>query len=210
MTALSDTQLNFINRSDNVNNINVVVFQQNLAEDFGERTIAWTVIENCGQLDTYPFVYPLNFQVSACDAYGNHTPRQDATDGMAFEMVKDTSGDILRIADTPAASPAEVEIRNNLIRGAIHANVYRDGRLLASKTNVAPGQEAIFQIYPRIYIGIVPQIVESQVIPSAVVKRINTEFNLFGIASADIVMTGGGKGRSALPFEFHMENINTV
>ncbi|WP_035238421.1 hypothetical protein [Desulfobacter vibrioformis] len=208
--ALSDIKLNFINRSSDVNNSTVVVFQQNVAESFGEIAIAWKVIENCGRLDNHPFTYPLNFQIAASDSYGNYTPRLDAVDGMAYEMVKDTSGDVLTVASVPATSSAEVEVRNNLTQGAINANIYRSGRLLAAKTNMAPGQKAVFQFHPRIYIGVVNQIVESDVMDSAVIKTINTELNLFGISSADIVMTGGGPGPGSLPFEFHLENINTM
>jgi hypothetical protein len=42
---------------------------------------------------------------------------------------------------------------------------------------------------------------------SAIISAINTEINLQGIASADIVMTGGGSGAEAMPFEFKLENI---
>jgi len=42
---------------------------------------------------------------------------------------------------------------------------------------------------------------------SAVVSSINTELSLIGIASADIVMTGGGAGPAATPFEFAFENV---
>ncbi len=41
----------------------------------------------------------------------------------------------------------------------------------------------------------------------AVVASTNTEFSLLGIASADIVMTGGGSGLDARPFEFNIENV---
>ena len=34
-------------------------------------------------------------------------------------------------------------------------------------------------------------------------SSINTEISLLGIAGADIVMTGGGSGPDAKPFEIH-------
>ena len=34
-----------------------------------------------------------------------------------------------------------------------------------------------------------------------------TEVNLVGIASADIVLTGGGSGETAKPFVFALENV---
>ena len=207
--ALSEIKLNYVNHSNDTNNSSIVIFQQNVAEDFGEIAIAWLVIKNCGRLDNHPFTYPLQFQVCASDSWGNYTPQLDAVDGQAYEMVKDPSGDVLRISNAPATNAAEVEVRNNLLQGAINANIYRQGRLLAAKTNLAPGQKAVFQFHPRIYMGVVSQIEESQVMNSAIIKTCNTEINLFGISSADIVMTGGGPGPDSRPFEFHLENINS-
>lgn len=200
--------LNFINRSQDANNSSVVIFQQNVAEDFGEIAIAWKVIENCGRLDNHPFTYPLNFVVSAGDSYGNYTPQLQASDGQAFDMVKTTSGNVLQFSGTPSTSPYEVEVRNQLALGAVTANCYRDGKLIAAKTGLAPGQKAVFEFQPRLYIGVVSQIEEGDVMDSAIISQINTEINLFGISSADIVMTGGGPGKGATAFSFSLENIN--
>jgi len=200
--------LNFINRSNDTNNSSVVIFQQNSAEDFNELAVAWIVIKNCGRLDNHPFVYPLNFMVSASDSYGNYTPQLVAYDGQAFDMIRTNSGDILQLSSIPATSATEVEVRNNLIQGAINANCYRDGKLIAVKSGLAPGQKASFEFQPRIYIGVVSQIEQGDVLNSAIISQINSEINLFGIISADIVMTGGGPGKSATPFNFTLENIN--
>jgi hypothetical protein len=42
---------------------------------------------------------------------------------------------------------------------------------------------------------------------SAVISDINTELSLLGVASADIVMTGGGAGTSAAPYQFRLANV---
>lgn len=200
--------LNFINRSGDTNNSSIVIFQQNVAEDFGEIAVAWKVIQNCGRLDNHPFKFPLKFQVSAQDSYGNYTPQMTAYDGQAYEMVKSSSGDILQLAGTPASSATEVEVRNNLEQGAIDACCFKDGKLLAKKTNMAPGQKAVFEFHPRIYIGAVSQIEQGTVMSSAIIQSVNTEINLFGVTSADIVMSGGGPGQGSTPFEFKLENVN--
>lgn len=199
-------KLNFINKSNDTNNSSVVIFQQNLAED--SLPTAWIVIQNCGRLDNHPFTYPIDLQVSASDSYGNYTPLLTAYDGQAFDMVKSTSGDILQLSTTPATSPYQTEVRNELNMGAINAYCFRDGKLLATKTGMAPGQKAVFEFQPRIYIGVVSQIEEGDVMNAAIISQINTEINLLGITSADIVMTGGGSGASSTPFNFTLENIN--
>ena len=77
--ALSEIKLNYVNHSNDTNNSSVVIFQQNVAENFGEIAIAWLVIKNCGRLDNHPFTYPLQFQVCASDSWGNYTPQLDVT-----------------------------------------------------------------------------------------------------------------------------------
>lgn len=201
-------KLNFVNKSADTNNSSIVLFQKNVAEDFGEIAIAWKVIKNCGRLDNHPFIYPINVKVSGSDSYGNYTPQLDAINGNAFHMIKDASGDILQLSSTPAAGSNEIEVRNNLAKGVINANCYRDGKLVATKTGLAPGQKAVFEFHPRLYIGVVSQIEEGEVLHSAIISQINSEFNLFGIRSADIVMRGGGPGKNSSKLNFTLENVN--
>ncbi|NLR68446.1 hypothetical protein HGH92_29330 [Chitinophaga varians] len=203
---MTDIRLNLINRSNDRNNSSIVIFQRNEATSFNELAVAWQVVRNLGQGWNHPFSYPMEMSVSASDSWGNYSPLKAAENGQQFQVVRDPSGDILKYAGQ-ATSQNEVEILNALDLGAVNANVYRDGKLLATKTAIAPGQKATFQFRPTIWIGVVSQVVEGQLINSAILQQINTELSLFGIASADIVMTGGGPGASSTPFEFTLQNI---
>lgn len=207
LSNMNKIKLNFINHSNDANNSSIVIFQQNVADDFNSLPVAWTVIENCGQGDNHPFTFSANVTVAAGDSYGNYTPQISAYEGQAFEMVKSASGDILQVSSTPASSAMEVEIKNHLQMGAISGNCYRDGKLFATKHGIAPGQKAVFQFKPTIWIGIVSQVEQGEVMNAAIVSEINTEINLLGISSADIVMTGGGPGPSATPFAFTLQNV---
>lgn len=200
-------KLNFVNRADDQNNSSVVIFQQNVAEDFGGVTVAWKVIRNYGHLDNYPFVYSMNFEVCASDPYGNATPHVTAYAGQVFDLVRNESGYVLQLSRFPAFTATEVEVRNSLKQGAISANCYRDGKLLAAKRGLAPGQRAVFEFEPRFSIGVVSQIEEGDIINSAIISRIDSEIDLLGITSADIVMTGGGPRNNFKPFVFTLENI---
>jgi hypothetical protein len=206
--ATQKIKLNFINLSKDTNNSSVVVFQKNVAESFDELAVAWRVIENCGRLDNHPFTFSLDFKVSAADSYGNFTPAKVAYNGQSYEMVKDPSGNVLKLSDKPATNPNEVEIRNSMETGAVDGNIIRDGKVIASKTTIAPGQKAVFQFQPTIWIGAVSQIDEGDVMKSAIIQTVNRELPLYGISSADIVMTGGGPDKSSTPFVFNLENIN--
>lgn len=202
-------QLNLVNKSQDINNSSYVIFQKNVAENFNELAVAWRVVDNLGLGDNHPFNYPLQFMVSGGDAFGNFTPQFPASDGQVYEMVRSNSGDVLRLSNQPASSPTEVEVRNSLEVSAISANIFRDGKKLATKTSISPGQKAVFEFKPRIFIGAVSQIQEGQVLNSAILQSINTELDLLGIFSADIIITGGGGGQGATPFEFTLTNINS-
>ena len=202
-----EIKLNFINHSNDNNNSSIVIFQKNVAEEFCETAIAWRVIKNCGRDDNHPFIFPLQFEVGGSDSYGNFTPQYTAHYGQAYEMVKDSSGDILQLSNSQAISAQEVVITNNLKQGAINAHIYRDGKLLSTKPKLAPEQLAIFQFHPQIFIGVVSQIEEGDVMNSATIQQIHTEINLLGIRSADIIMTGGAAGRATTPFHFELANI---
>ena len=205
-----DIKLNFINKSNDKNDSQIVIFQKNVGTDFDELAVAWQVIQNCGQGDNHPFVFPMDMAVSAADSYGNYTPQRPAQNGQLFTMQNDKhSGDQLNLTGA-STSMTEVQVLNGLTRGAINASIYKAGKILATKTSIAPQQKAIFQFKPTIWIGAASQIVQGQIMNSAIISNINTELFLLGIASADIVMTGGGPGPNSTQFVFTLENIVTA
>ncbi|MBC3920581.1 hypothetical protein H8L32_24160 [Undibacterium sp. CY18W] len=201
-----DIKLTFRNLSNDTNNSSVVIFQKNVAADFDEKAVAWTVIRNCGQNEYHPFTYPIGMTVSSSDSWGNYTPQLAAEHGQIFEATMTGSGDGLAYAG-PATNASEIQVRNNLTQGAINAHIFKGGKLLAIKTAIAPGQRAAFRLEPTLWIGAASEIEEGDVMNSAVISSLNTELSLLGIASADIVMTGGGPGADSKPFSFHLENI---
>ncbi|HEY0105590.1 MAG TPA: hypothetical protein VGB91_05850 [Rhizomicrobium sp.] len=204
-----DIRLNFINQSNDQNNSQVVIFQKNVATDASEPAVAWQVIHNCGQGDNHPFVYPMHTAIGASDSYGNYTPQLAAAPGQMFKMTLTQSGDQL-VEHGEGSDPSEYQILNALRTGAINAHAFKDGKLFAQVTAIAPQQKAAFAFKPTIWIGAVSQVEEGAVMNSAILSSINTEISLLGIASADIVMTGGGPGPSSTPFQFTLQNIVTA
>ncbi|MCB1053691.1 MAG: hypothetical protein KDC71_24015 [Acidobacteria bacterium] len=203
---MQSVALNVINQSNDQNNSEIVIFQKNVATTFDEIAVAWRVIRNLGRGDYHPFTFPLNMTVGSSDSWGNFTPQLDAYPGQAFQMTLQPSGDVLSYQGA-ATSPTEVQVNNNLPSGAINANIFKNGKLLATKTSIAPGQKAVFEFKPTIFIGVVSQVQEGQIMNSAIISQINTEISLLGIASADIVLTGGGPGPNSSPFEFSLNNV---
>jgi len=200
-------KLQVINQSNDQNNSEILIFQKNVKPGFSEIAVAWTVIQNLGQGDRHPFTYPLQLMVDANDSWGNYTPQFPAVPGQAYQMVLSPSGDVLQPYPPGAADLLDIDVRNDLLQGAVGANIYRNGKLLATKTNVAPGQKATFLFKPTIFIGVASQIVEGDILDSAILSSINTELSLLGVQSADIVMTGGGPGPTSTPFQFTLQNV---
>ena len=198
--------LNYVNRSKGTNNPDIVVFAKNAATGFDEVAVAWLVIRNCGQGDNHPFTYPMAMTIGASDSYGNYTRQLAAQNGQLFLMVSSPLSDALTYGGA-ASSNSQVELRNDLAKGAIDARIFKDGRLFALKSSVAPKQKAVFQFKPTIWIGVASQVEQGSVVNSAIVSSVNTEISLLGIASADIVMTGGGQGAGSTPFVFALENV---
>lgn len=203
---MSSIKLNFINQSNDANNSEIVIFQKNEVPAFNEIALAWKVIQNCGAGDNHPFDFPLGMEVAASDSNGNYTPRFPASPGDSYEMYRSNSGDQLQ-RNGASGSVLDVDVNNNLPEGSINAWIYKGGKKLATKTNVVPRQKASFQFKPTIYMGVVSQVVEGEIMNSAILSQINTQISLLGIASADIVLTGGGSGTGAQPFQFSLQNV---
>jgi len=202
---MENINLRLVNKSSDANNSQIVIFQKNVAPNFDELSVAWRVISNLGRNDYHPFEYPINMEVCAGDSWGNYTPHLTSNPGESFHMILDPSGNVLN--RSISTSPEEVEVKNDLYQGAISANIFKDGKLLATKTSVAPGQSVVFEFKPTIFIGVTPNIVEEgDTLNSAIISSVNTELDLHGIASADIIMTGGGPGNES-SFEFNLDNI---
>jgi hypothetical protein len=201
-----DIKLRLINRSNDINHTDIVVFQKNVATDFDELAVAWQVIHHLEYGDNHPFVFAMDTTIAVSDSWGNYTPELPAEDGQLFTMMQTPSGDELKQTGM-GTSMSEIQCLNSLPIGAINAHLYRSGKVLATKTSIAPGQKAVFQFKPTIWVGLAPQLEEGQIMNSAILANINTELSLLGIQRADIVMTGGGPGANAKPFQFMFENV---
>ena len=201
-----DIQLNFINQSNDFDAPDIVILQKNVAAGYGEDwVVAWRVIRGCGRGDNYPFVYSPSMEIGVIDGAGNDSPRLDAEPNQAFAFAHTEAGDRLSPAGD-AEYPTEIQLRNDLPKSKVTACLYRSGALAAIEP-VEPGGIACFQFNPTLWIGAVKQAEEGEVLDPAVVESIDTEFSLLGIASADIVMTGGGPGPNAQPLSFTLQNI---
>ncbi len=199
--------LTLINHSSDANNSQVVIFQRNVATNFDEIAVAWKVIEFTGKGDSHRFEFPLANSAVAIDAASGDTVKPvPVSNGTLLSAVDAHDGVALQPSGT-ATSAREIQVLNQRTRGSIDTQIYKDGRLLAIKSSVAPGQKAVFQFKPTIWVGVVTDVQAGEVLDSAILSQVNTELSLMGIVSADIVMTGGGPGPNTKPFSFTLQNV---
>jgi hypothetical protein len=203
-----DIQLNFVNRSHAQDASRIVIFTRNALGGIDEMPVAWRVIDS-GPGEAVRFAYPQASMVEANDEAGQRTPLYDAQPGQLFAMQRAATGGYELVRVGAASNPGEIQVLNGLDAGLIGASIYKDGRLLATRQSVSPKQKAVFAFKPVLWIGAVPQAQaqEGGVIHPALQPRIDTQLSLQGIASADIVMTGGGTGPAAAPLRFALENV---
>ncbi len=201
-----DIKLNLINRSNDANNSQIVIFQRNPAAGADDRPVAWRVFGPLGRGDAYPFDYPLSTGISSRDPWGNYTPMMPVENGQLYGVTGTDSGDALSLLGA-ASSPHEIQCRNDLVQKAIAVSLYKSGKLWQQSASIPPGQTAVFAFVPTLVVGMVFGMEEGEVMDSTIVSSVDTELSLLGIASADIVMTGGGPGAGSTAFRFTLENV---
>jgi len=202
-----DIKLRLVNHSNDVNKSEVVIYQKNQLTTMASLAVAWKVIRYCGRDCYHPFVYPDSYEVAVTDSYGNFSPRMPAQNGLLLKLVCTPTGSRRLLRAGSASASNELDVLNDMSNGSVDVCVFKDGRIVGIKTTVTPGQKAVFQYQPALWITVASQVIQGEVISSAVMNNITTEFSLIGIASADIVMTGGGPGEGSTPYEFNLENI---
>jgi hypothetical protein len=194
-----DINLTFINNSNDANNSQVVIFQKNVASTM-ETAVAWNILQ-VGRNDRRQLTFSQNMDAGVQDSFGAVSIQQPVQNGQQLSLVSTDDGAALT-ADV-ATNHQQVVIKNGLQEGSIDAQIYKDGKLLAMQSGVAPQQQVAFSFGNTIWIGMIQDsIQEGGVLTSTVLSDINTEISLLGITSADIIITGGGPGPDSTPFKF--------
>lgn len=204
-----DISLTFINNS-NATSSDIVIFQKNEASRAGQFAVAWQVFKNSVPGSRYPFTYTEDTAIGLVsdDVDLSYTSgfMLAAENGRLYSVYKNAAGYTIS-GSQPTVNRENIQVQSHIQMEIINVGMYRDGRLLAIRSGIAPQQKAVFEFKPVIWIGAVSRIEEGDLMNSAILSQINTQISLTGIAKADIVMTGGGVGSDLLPFVFTLENV---
>lgn len=211
-------EITFINQSYDENNSAIVIFQKNTALNLGEspkvktfhpdeNTVAWKVLPNHGRDWTCTFNFPSEIYLAAQDSFGNKTPQEHVTYNQQWNIVQNENGLAIELDAQQPNHLEQIEVNNALESGSVHAQIYRDGKLLAVKPGIGAGHKVLFGFTPTIWIGIAAGIAEGEIIPANILNTIHTEIALTGMRKAKLIMRGGGTGASAAPYEFFLEPV---
>ena len=143
-------KLNFINKSDDPNNSDIIIFQKNEANDFEGIVVAWKVIRNCAVGWHHRFELPNEINIGASDSWGNELDSPiPAEEGQQFRVYADAAGNHIEY-EGQGSSTEKVLFRSDLSKGSIYANIYKAGKLLARSTGISPAQTSAFRFKPTI------------------------------------------------------------
>jgi len=201
---MSQINLNFINQSNDKNNSQVVIFQKNelLPSD---PVVAWKVIANCTPGESQALKFSSDIKIAAGSGEDEYTAQHPAAHGQRFTFSKDQEGN--KLIKDDSGDPDAISFVNSLKDSPANVRIYRDGLLLSDIKHIAHGREKTFAFSDALWIGAVYMVPEGAVIDPHILTDIHQKLILDGVYSADIVMKGGGQGKGAKPFSFHLENV---
>lgn len=190
----------------NVNPPDVVIYQREESEET-DSAIAWHVIKNCGYGNYHPVFFSVHPELSVSDGYGNYMYPRAVSGGDELLLTVGSAGNKQldrRMGRVPAN---KVKLVNGLGMGCVHVHLLRKGKASHSRFNVSPGESAVFTLSNKIYVSTARVMSSGGLLSEGDMAATSTELSLYGVASADVYMTGGGPGPNAKGFSFSMENV---
>ncbi len=198
----TETELRLVNKSQHILDTEFVIFQKNYAAESDAGTIAWRVIRNLGVASHHTFEFG-RLELGVAKTFRHHSSLMRAKAGDAFRAYE-LHGGVVAVSNGKSADPATIEVLNNRPEEPISAQCFRDGIGLAIVDNIASGHRALFDIRPEFFIGGVTYVEQGAPMTEKMINYITAKFSIEGVASADIIISGGADGQ---PFDFAMENV---
>lgn len=196
-------QLRFINKSQVAKSPLVAI--SCLPPQPGVPIIAWKLIRDIGAGSFHPLTYSQKLEISVGDSDGNFTALIPAPPGSIFSAVNTGSGTQL-VRDGDSRRPEAIEVHNRLPSGKITAVIFRDNSPCAQLQDMPPNTRTFFSFEPTLYIEKTASVQEGNISTIITFAEEPVRLPLRNIASADIILKGGG----GAPFSFSLENIKRV
>ncbi len=202
---MKSVKLKIINKSKSKEIPNIIIFQK-----FSQKAFAWQVIKHLDVENYHPFLYNFQLEIFTGDAWGNFTFPQVAQKGEIFEMRTTPTGrNILTKSSQEASNNLVIELKNLLRQGSISANLARNQQIIDKINIVVPGQKAVFaSLNDLIYFGVNPSknLEEGDPLSLSFITDHTQSFDMAGLDSASIILTGGGEGTEAEAYKFTIKD----
>lgn len=201
-----EIKLRYINRSQSITPVDVVVFQQNMLVEQRTRVVAWRVIQHCQPGWDHPFIYSTELEMCLGDEFGNYSRCIKVVMGSMYVVTSMGFGRQLQY-EARSACATRVQVRNAMERGAVNVNLCNAGKIIAVKTALVPGQMVDFEIaMPELWLATCSGLKEGQIVDSTLLEGAAVRFPLARIDAADLVLQGGASPQNAQPLRFAIEN----
>ena len=194
-----EATLTFVNESAAAEPPEVVLFTQPPASE-ARSPIAWRVIRPTTSEPTLVGV-PAALSAETTLPSGGTSDRLPAGEGELFALAE-LSGAETFVALGRSTNPSLVQVINALPDGAITASIYRSDRLAFSAPNLQPHDKASFPVSPVLSAAVMSDVNEGQILSDAMLRVPTSRFDLLGVSSADVVMTGSGTSEDPYVFDF--------
>ena len=127
-----------------------------------------------------------------------------ANPGSRYRCARTATGKSFEVAGK-GDSIRRIQVRNDLGRGSIDIELLCGTGVAARKTSLIPGQEAVFEMEPTIFVALADgaAIEQGKAFCEQRLPSPPTRLGLFGIATADLIAVGG----AATALRFALEAV---
>ncbi|MEM8963129.1 MAG: hypothetical protein AAGD38_16715 [Acidobacteriota bacterium] len=202
-----DTRIVFENHSHAGEPAAVILFQIDRQSPH-RLPLVWRLIQHCGYECTHPFIFSSVLELMAFDSWGNCVVHEQLTTPSQVDLYSGRIG-----GTTASVEPAaRTVVTNRKKEGTVHVFLARDGRAVTPWHTLAPDESTTFALDSTLAIVPWQGLRIGEEVPPAVIDLARLPgytFNLLGIASAQLLMLGGGWGATATRFRFHLHNVRT-
>lgn len=188
------TDILYVNKSNNQNHPEVLVFMEPVSADLKAHSTAWQIIRNIGYNCWHGFTYTLDTKVAVTWDHGKSgTFPIDVVNGKKYTFSEGATGYTLENSGSIDASN-EFDVINKVNEvGGVSVVAYKDGNPIATKEVVARNSKAEFVIHPKLYLGVSSEYEVGQVVDSAVMSEEFTKIDLEGLKSVTVELHGSAQ-----------------
>lgn len=182
--------IQYQNLSDN-KDADVLVFTKNLKANLSALPpVAWQVIKHIGFRGFHNFTFTVDTQIEVTwDGGASGILPTEVSEGGTYALNQiETDYNLVQTGVTLAN---EIDVQNNVkTPGGIDVTLFKDGKAIMVQPGVAFGEQAEFGLHPKIYVGLVSNVIESDVLTTAVMSQTFTPISLEDLSALTFALLG--------------------